>query len=54
MRKICGVAIARQGGILLSQGTYIGFIDPDDWIEKDMFGKMVNCAESNNCRYCDL
>lgn len=44
----CGVVIARQRGILLSQGTYIGFVDPDDWIEKDMFGKMVNCAESNN------
>lgn len=39
-----GLAAARQDGIDLSCGEYIGFIDADDWIEPDMFEKMYNSS----------
>lgn len=32
-----GVAIARNTGIDLAGGEYIGFVDPDDWIEPQMY-----------------
>ena len=32
-----GVSIARNNGINKAQGDYIGFVDPDDWVEPDMF-----------------
>ncbi len=43
-----GLASARQTGIELSKGEYIGFIDADDWIEPDMFEKMYSKAKE----YC--
>ena len=32
-----GVSIARNNGINKAQGDYICFVDPDDWVEPDMF-----------------
>lgn len=39
-----GVSNARNIGISLAKGKYIGFIDSDDYIELDMFEKMYNSA----------
>lgn len=32
-----GLVSARKAGIQAAKGSYVGFVDSDDWIEKDMF-----------------
>lgn len=51
-----GVHLARKIGLEHATGEYIGFCDPDDWCEPDMFEKMYlaacNCNADivvNNC-----
>lgn len=42
-----GVSEARNAGIEASTGNYIGFIDADDWIEPDMYQKLLNSIIQN-------
>ena len=37
-----GVSAARNKGMSLATGEYLGFVDPDDWIEPEMFEQMYN------------
>ena len=39
-----GVAVARNLGIDLAKGTYLGFIDADDYIDRDFYEKLYACA----------
>lgn len=43
-----GLSDARNYGIKKAKGKYIGFVDSDDWVEKNMFEDMLKYAESNN------
>ena len=43
-----GQGSARNYGIELSTGEYIGFVDSDDFVELDMFEKMYNKAKQDN------
>lgn len=39
-----GVASARNAGLDIAAGDWIGFVDPDDWIEEDMFQYLMEGA----------
>lgn len=44
-KKNGGLSSARNAGIKVATGKYIGFVDSDDWIERQMFSSMVQKAE---------
>lgn len=53
-----GQAVARNKGIKIAKGDYIGFVDSDDYIEENMYEKMVNAIEGFSadiaiCRHYD-
>ncbi|MGN0707576.1 MAG: glycosyltransferase [Faecalibacterium sp.] len=53
-----GQAIARNKGIEIAKGDYIGFVDSDDYIEETMYEKMIKTIEDFNadvvvCRHYD-
>ncbi|ETI67570.1 glycosyltransferase [Neobacillus vireti] len=41
-----GVSSARNEGIKIATGEYIGFVDPDDWVDQEMYEIMYNYAIS--------
>lgn len=49
-----GCASARQFGLDRAKGNYIGFIDPDDFIDESMFRKLLRAAMtgSYDISYC--
>ena len=51
-----GCASAREYGMAHSNGRYIGFVDPDDYIDETMFEKLLSSAmmgtyDISYCRY---
>lgn len=44
-----GASSARNVGISISNGEYIGFVDADDYIHEEMYRKMYKKAKENNC-----
>ena len=44
-----GSSLARKTGFDVSKGSFILFVDSDDWIEHDMLEKMYNKAIAGNC-----
>ena len=43
-----GLAAARQDGMEMAQGEYIGFVDSDDWLELNMYERMYSVAKQEN------
>lgn len=48
-QKNKGVSAARNAGLRVAKGEYIGFVDPDDWIEPDMYSTLLNIMETEQC-----
>lgn len=40
-----GVSAARNAGLDIATGTYLGFVDSDDWIEPEMYETMITTAK---------
>ena len=51
-----GLSDARNWGIDVAQCEIIGFVDSDDYIDKDMYSDMISYLEENKCDIvcCDL
>lgn len=47
-----GVSAARNKGISISTGRYIGFVDPDDWIEENMYENMYKKIKKTQAEVC--
>ncbi|MCM1086915.1 MAG: glycosyltransferase [Muribaculaceae bacterium] len=55
-KKNGGLANARNAGLAIAKGNYIGFVDGDDWVDKDMYEKLFGGlteqgADLAICRY---
>lgn len=44
-QKNQGVSAARNAGLDIARGTYLGFVDSDDWIEPEMYETMITTAK---------
>ncbi len=51
-----GQGRARNIGLNIAAGDFIGFVDSDDWVDLDMFRKMMNSALEGDCDlvHCDV
>lgn len=54
-----GLSEARNAGLAIATGTYIGYVDSDDWIEPQMYQKMYEACIENEaqvavCRYAKV
>lgn len=43
-----GLGLARNTGIKASSGEYVGFVDSDDYVEKEMFERLYDAAQRND------
>lgn len=49
-----GLSSARNAGIELAVGDYIGFVDSDDWIEKDMYEYLYKLLQYTDADYSSI
>lgn len=47
-----GVAAARNAGLSAATGDWIGWVDADDWIERDMFEYLLRNAVAQKAEVC--
>lgn len=44
-----GLSSARNAGINIAKGKYIGFVDSDDWINEEMYQTLYNLLQEYDC-----
>ena len=47
-KKNGGNTSARKAGIKIARGEYVTFVDSDDWVEAEMYEKLIRCAQKSN------
>lgn len=54
-QKNAGVSAARNHGIEVAEGDYIGFVDSDDWIDTHMYERLLqeSCKTNADVVMCD-
>lgn len=45
-----GLSSARNAGIDIARGQWLGFVDSDDWITPDCYEKLLSCARRRNVK----
>lgn len=48
-KKNEGVSLARNAGLKIATGKYLGFVDSDDWLESTMYESLVKALVYNKC-----
>ncbi len=43
-----GVSAARNAALDIARGSYIGFVDSDDWIDPQMYEKLITAIQENH------
>lgn len=46
-KQNAGQSVARNDGLEIARGEYIGFVDPDDYIDKNFFENLIAAAKEN-------
>ena len=46
-KKNGGLVSARKAGVKRANGTYIGYVDSDDWVDPAMYEQLYDCAVGN-------
>ena len=47
-----GVSEARNDGLRAANGAYVGFVDPDDWVDADMYERMLATLTAAQADIC--
>jgi len=47
-----GVSEARNDGLRTATGSYVGFVDPDDWVDEDMYERMRGTLSAAHADIC--
>ena len=47
-----GVSEARNDGLRAATGDYVGFVDPDDWVDEDMYERMLATLSGAQADIC--
>lgn len=49
-----GLSDARNAGVRIATGDYVGFVDSDDWIDEDMYETLLRLAEESGAQIAEI